>query len=221
MSDVTVTVRGENEVRIAPERATIHLTVRTEASRRGPAVEAVTQLAEPVRSSLTARRDDGTLVEWSSSRLSVHAERPWSDGKRLALVHRAAIDFTATFADAGELSAWVSEATLWDAVEIGPVDWQLTPETRARVEREVAASAVGVAVARAEAYASALGLARVVPIEVADLGLLSDASAPGAPMLKTARAMAFDASGSTGPVMEYEPEDLTVSAAVEARFTAS
>lgn len=220
MSDVTVTVRGENEVRVAPERATIHLTVRTEGSRRGPVVEAVTQLAEPVRSSLAARQEDGTLVEWSSTRLSLHAERPWSDGKRLALVHRAAIDFAATFSDAGELSTWVSDATLWDGVEIGGVDWQLTPETRARVEREVAASAVGVAVARAEAYASALGLGRVVPVEVADLGLMSDASASAVPMLK-ARAMAFDAAGASGPVMEYEPEDIVVSAAVEARFTAS
>lgn len=220
MSDVTVTVRGENEVRVAPERATIHLTVRTEGSRRGPVVEAVTQLAEPVRSSLAAHQEDGTLVEWSSTRLSLHAERPWGDGKRLALVHRAAIDFTATFSDAGELSTWVSDATLWDGVEIGGVDWQLTPETRARVEREVAASAVGVAVARAEAYASALGLDRVAPVEIADLGLMSDASASTAPMLK-ARAMAFDAVGSSGPVMEYEPEDIVVSAAVEARFTAS
>lgn len=68
------------------------------------------RLAEPVRSSITDRADTGSVVEWTSKRLSVRAERPWSnDGKRLAPVYYASIDFTATFAEASDLSIWVSD----------------------------------------------------------------------------------------------------------------
>ena len=39
MSDVVITVRGEHEARIAPERAIAHLTVRAEGHERGVVVE--------------------------------------------------------------------------------------------------------------------------------------------------------------------------------------
>lgn len=110
MSEVTVTVRGEHEARVAPERATIRVGVRADGPERTAVVENVMRLAEPVRSSITDRADTGSVVEWTSKRLSVRAERPWSnDGKRLAPVYYASIDFTATFAEASDLSIWVSD----------------------------------------------------------------------------------------------------------------
>lgn len=220
MSDVTVTVRGENQARIAPERATVHVTVRSDGSDRAGVVDLVMRLAEPVRQSITDRHTGGTVVEWTSKRLSVRAERPWSnDGKRLAPVFYASISFSATFAEATNLSLWVSDVSAWDGVEIGWVDWHLTAETRARVEREVAAQAVGVAVARARAYAGALGLEKVRPLEIADVGLIArDAAA--APVAFKARGTAFAAADS-GASMEFEPEEIVVSATVEGRFLAS
>lgn len=221
MSDVTITVRGENEVRVAPERATIQAVVRAEGPDRAAVVETALRLAEPLRSSITARVDAETIAEWSSKRLSVRAERPWNnEGKRLAPVYYASVDFTATFLDASELSVWVSDVSPWEGVEIGWVNWHLTPETRARVEREVAASAVGVAVARATAYAEALGLQSITPSEIADVGLISSGQpSPTGPMMMKARGAAF-ASADSAPVMQYEPEDITISATVEARFSA-
>jgi uncharacterized protein YggE len=221
MSDVTITVRGENEARIAPERATIRVSVRCEGPQRAAVVEQVRRLAEPLRSSITERQQAGGVADWSSKRLAVRAERPWNtEGKRLAPVFHASIDFSATFRETSELSIWVSDISAWDGVEVGWVDWHLTPETRANAEREVAASAVGVAVARAEAYASALGLGSVTPSEIADVGLISRAEAAPAPqMMMKARGAAFAAADSA-PAMEYEPEDIVISATVEARFTA-
>ena len=220
MSEVTVTVGGEHEARIAPERATIRLSVRAEGADRSAVVEGVMILAEPVRDSVTERAEAGTVVEWTSKRLSVRAERPWnSEGKRLAPVYYASIDFTATFIEASELSIWVSDVSPWEGVEVGWVDWHLTTETRARVEREVAAQAVGVAVTRAEAYAGALGLESVTPVEIADVGLISSGQpAPGAPMMKARGGVAFAADSA--PAMEYEPEEIVISATVEARFIA-
>lgn len=220
MSEVTVTVRGEHEARVAPERATIRVGVRADGPERTAVVENVMRLAEPVRSSITDRADAGSVVEWTSKRLSVRAERPWSnDGKRLAPVYYASIDFTATFAEASDLSIWVPDISPWDGVEVGWVDWHLTTATRAQIERDVAAAAVGVAVTRAEAYAGALGLDEVTPLEIADVGLISSGQpSPGAPMLKARGGVAFAADAA--PAMEYEPEEIVISATVEARFLA-
>lgn len=220
MSEVTITVRGENEARVAPERATIRVTVRADGSQRTTVVDRVLRLAEPVRASITERADAGTVDEWTSKRLSVRAERPWNnDGKRLAPVYYANVDFTATFLEASELSQWVSDISAWEGVEIGWVDWHLTPESRARVEREVAASAVGVAVTRARAYAGALGLENVEAREIADMGLISKAPAMPIPQAVAMRGAAF-AADSAAPAMEYEPEDIVISATVEGRFIA-
>ena len=220
MSDVTVTVRGEHEERIAPERATIRVSVRTEGAERPAVLDSLARLADPLREGIAERADGGTIVEWTSTRLTVRAERPWnSEGKRLAPVYYANIDFTATFVEASELSAWVSDISPLDGVEVGWVDWHLTPGTRARVERDVAAQAVGVAVARAGAYAAALGRHDVTPVEIADVGLISRGSSPAdAPMMKARGGVAFAAD--TAPTMQYEPEDIVVSATVEARFLA-
>ena len=218
MSEVTIAVRGENERRLLPERATVRVTVRAEGPERSAAVEEVSRLTEPVRSSIAERRESGGVVEWTSKNMTVRAERPWNnEGRRLAPVYYANVDVTATFAAAADLSAWVSEISAWDGVEVGWVDWHLTPETSAQVEREVASAAVGVAVARAQAYASALGLSDVVPVEIADAGLISTSSGPTPPAMK-ARSVAFAADAA--PTMQYEPEDIVVSATVEARFLA-
>ncbi|PCE13537.1 neuraminidase [Microbacterium sp. SZ1] len=221
MSEVTITVRGEHERRIAPERATIQVSVRADGPDRGAVIDRVMRLTEPVRASITSRADAGIVVDWTSKRLSVRAERPWNtEGKRLALVHYASVDLTATFTEASDLSEWVSEVSPWDGVELGWVDWHLTPATRAEIERAVAAEAVRVAVTRAEAYAGALGLNEVAPREIADVGLISSGQPSPTPpmMMKAARGAAFAADAT--PAMEYEPEDIAISATVEARFLA-
>ena len=217
MSEVTITVRGEHEARVIPEQATVHLTVRTEGPERAAVLDAAGRAADPVRESLRAGSETALLVEWSSTRLAVRAERPWNaEGRRLAPVFHASIDFTATFSDFSALSLWVSEISENEAVEIGHVDWRLTPETRRRIEQDVATEAIQVAVRRAEAYATALGRAEVVPVSIADQGLLQRQES-AAPML---RAVAFAADSAAGAGMDFQPADIVVSATIEARFTA-
>ncbi len=222
MSEVVITVRGEHEARLLPERAVVHLSVLAEGPERGAVVERVAALTEPVRDDLIARKDAGGLVEWTSRYVSVWSDRPWSpDGKRLAPVHHASVDLSATFTDFAALSWWAGDVAERDGVQVGWIDWQLTPETRARVEREVATDAVQVAVQRANAYAGALGLSAVTALELADVGLLTrdggHESAPAPRMLSA--AFAAD-SGSGGPSLQLRPEEITVSSAVEARFSA-
>jgi hypothetical protein len=222
MSEVTITVRGEHETRVLPEEAVAHLSVRAEGPERGAVVERIAALAAPLRDDLATRKDAGGLSDWSSQRVSVWANRPWNnEGKQLALVHYASVEITATFTDFAALSWWLSEVAERDGVQIDNVTWRLTPATAKSLEADVAAQAVRVAVDRATAYASAIGLASLTPLEIADLGLLTDASPGPAPAPKMMRAMAMGAMDSGGaPAMELQPEDIVVAAAVEARFRA-
>lgn len=220
MSDVIITVRGEHELRVAPERATVHLSVALDGPDRQIVVDRTLSLAAPVRESILAREESGAVTAWTSQRLSIQADRPWNnEGKRLAPVYRAAVDFTATFSDLSEMSVWSTEVSGWDGVTIGYVDWHLTRETEAEVEREVATQAVGVAVSRARAYAQALGLENVTALEIADRGLISESAAPAQMHAKALRGAALDMASA--PPMEFQGEEIAVSATVEARFAAN
>jgi uncharacterized protein YggE len=223
MSEVVITVRGEHETRIAPERAVAHLTIRAEGPERGAVVERMAAFSEPVRDDLASRKIAGTVTEWTSQRVAVWSERPWNpEGKRLAPVHYATVDFGATFTDFAALSWWAGEVAEREGVQLTWIDWQLTPETRTTTERDVASGAVGVAVARATAYAAALGLSTVTPLEIADLGLLtrgdSAESGPAPRMMMAKASFAADAGG--GPAVQLQPEEIVLTAAVEARFRA-
>jgi len=217
MSDVIITVRGEHELHVAPERATIYLAVAMDGPERESVVSEVLRLSAPVRDGITALKESGAVTDWSSRRLDVRADRPWNnEGKQLDLVYRASVDFTVTFADISEMSLWVTEISVWDGVRLGGTEWHLTTETETAAEREVATQAVAVAVSRAQAYAEALGLHEVTPLEISDRGLLSAAPVPM--QAKAMRSAAFDMAGSAP--MEFEGEDIVVSATVEGRFSA-
>jgi len=215
MSEVVITVRGESSARVRAEEAAVRVTVVTDGPSRGPVVERAQERASSVQDGLVAHLRSGEVSEWSSARVSVWSDRPWNnEGTQLPLVHHASVEVSATFTDAGALSWWLGDVAESDDVHVSAVDWRLSPDTRARVEREVAAEAVHVAVERATAYADALGLTSVTAVEIADAGLL--ASRPDQPVPFAARAMAAD----NGPSFSLQPPEIVVSSTVEGRFRA-
>ena len=217
--EITITVRGEHETRVTPEQAVVRLSVVYEGGDREQVVSRALALADPIREGLMAREAGGSVAEWSSARLSVRAERPWnSEGKRRAVVYTAVVDFTATFVELSELSLWAAEVAVGEGVSLESTEWRLTPETRARIEREVAAEVVGAAVARATAYGEALGRPVIDAVEIADVGLISSAGtrAKGDGL----RAVAFAAPMADSAALAFRPEDIVVSGTVEGRFVA-
>lgn len=220
MSDVIITVRGAADARLAPERAVAHISAAVDGPDRAAVIARVAAVAAPVRDDLAARKAAGTIDEWAAQRVAVWSDRPWNDeGKQLALVHHASVEITATFADFALLSDWLNLIATQEALQIGTVDWQLTPETRARTEREVATAAVAVAVERATAYAAAIGRATVTPLEIADVGLLTGGEdAASTPRMYAKAGMSMDAGA---PAVDLRPDEIVVTAAVEARFAAS
>jgi uncharacterized protein len=216
MSDIVITVRGQHSARVTAERASVQVSASVDGPDRTAVVEQATALAAPLHAEVVAHADAGAVDTWSSDRVSVWADRPWNDrGEQLPIVHHATITVAATFTDATALSDWLSELALRDGVQIGGVDWSLSPETRVQIEREVATRAVGEAVRRATAYAQAIGKATVEAIELADVGLLGTGSEePSAP--RHAKAMMMDAGS---PEIDLRPGEITVSAAVDAALT--
>lgn len=223
MGEVTISVRGEHQVQVPAELGIVHVAVSTDGPERPAVVERAVALSEPLRADLARRKDAGQVREWFSERVAIRSERPWSDGRYLAPVHYASVDFKVTFEDSSELSMWVSEIAELDGIQVGHISWQLTPQTAQRVEREVATQAVQVAVERATAYANALGKQQVVAVQLADLGLLSREHASSGPQPRMAGgpAVMAMAADSVGPGLDLHPQELTISAAVEARFSAS
>lgn len=214
MTEVIITVRGESETRVRAEEAAVRVTVSTDGSTRGPVVERAQERAASVQDGLVAHLRSGEVSEWSSARVSVWSDRPWNnDGAQLPLVHHASVELSATFTDAGALSWWLGDVAESDDVQVTAVEWRLAHETRVRVERKVAASAVQVAVERAAAYAEALGLASITAVEIADAGLLDRHPDAAMPRMMAARAEA-------GPSFSLQAPEIVVSATVEGRFRA-
>ena len=98
------------------------------------------------------------------------------------------------------------------------IEWALTEKTKAATVADVRTRAVEDARRKATTYAEALGLADLRCVAVADPGMLGDhSSGGGATPLAYSRAAAAEGAGG----LSFTPEDIAVSAAVDARFLAS
>lgn len=220
MNEILITVRGEAEARVAPEHAVVSAALTSDGPDRAGVVEAVARLVSRVGAELDRLRETGAVSEWSSAQVSVWNERPWNaDGRQLDPVHHATVEVRATFAELDEIGPWLTAAAEADGIRIASIDWRLTPATRAGVESDTATAAVGRAVARATAYAGALGRTAVEPIELADVGLLGTPGAPGAS--ERGPALFARTAADAGPQgLDLRPADIVVTATVDARFRA-
>lgn len=221
-----ITVQGRHSARYPAERATLRLSVNHDGSKREPVFAAATATAEQLRASLTALHDAtaGPVVSWSSDAVRVWGDRPWNnEGKQLAMVYHAVINFTAKFNDFDALSRFVESAATTNGVAIGNLEWALTDERQLAVDNEVRTGAVADAVAKATAYAHAIGLSTVTTTAIADPGMLGDqtgGSGGGYEMVSASRGfMRADSAGTAE--LSLSPEDIEVSATVDARFVAS
>ena len=220
MPDVVITVRGEHHLLVPAELGVAHVVVRFDGPTRGDVVDQAQRLAVVIQEELRAAEGSGSITKWNSERLSVWADRPWNDkGKQLPLVHHASVQLVSEWTDFSALSEWISRASERDGVAIGGLGWKLTPQVEHDTEKAVAQGAVQVAIDRATAYADALGLTNVQAQQIADVGMMSremSMKAP-APMMMARGAMADAAA----PSFALEPEEIEISATVEARFIAN
>src|SRR4051812_49065206 len=178
----TITVQGTHTAWFDAERATVHITAAFDGPRRDEVFAAATRAATDTTALITALfdKDRGPVTWWSSDRVSVWSERPWSNnGKRLPLVYHAAIGVQAKFMEVDALSRLIEQVAVMEGVNVGGIDWDLTDERRIAETDAVRRAAVADAVQKAATYAAAAGLPAPAVIAVADPGMLGDAGTGG------------------------------------------
>lgn len=219
-----MTVRGSFEAHVPPERATVTLAVGFEGPDQGAVygrtVESANAVASLTRSLVEA--DAGPATWWSSDRMRTWSHRPWNqDGQQLPLVFHALARIRVKFRDFDALARFVDDLAARPGVSVEGIEWALTAVRRADLDRDARRRAVADATERARDYAAAAGLGPVTPVALADAGMLGDRSAPvgGTGAVGFARAAA--AGHEAGEGIDLQPEDVTVSATVDARFVAS
>lgn len=220
-SATEITVRGSFEHFCPAERATVHADVGFEGPAIQPVFDRTVRALEVVRASVAALHDPdrGPVTWWSAQEVRTWARRPWNNqGKQLPLVHHARVGLQVKFRDFAELSRWLGvHVETTDGFSLGSVDWALTAVRREELQRDARTRAVRDARTRAQQYADALDLGTVHPVAIADTGMLARAAETAAPVA-FARGAAGGGGGSSEPALV--PEDIGVSAEVEARFVA-
>ncbi|MBM0125028.1 SIMPL domain-containing protein [Pimelobacter simplex] len=216
------TVRGSHSAFQPPERGTAQVTLSFQGPALQPVYDRVVADLEAVKVSVHELHDpaNGPVTWWATQHVRTWAQRPWNkDGKQLPLVHHASVGVQVKFRDFARLATWVGRlVSSAEGFRLDGVTWALTEARRIELERAVRTHAVQDAARRAQEYADALGLGQVRPVAVADAGMLSQGIAPmgGGGPAGYMRAAAKDAGG--GAELDLSPEDIEVSAEVDARF---
>lgn len=215
-----ITVVGHGAATYPPEQCTLALTVRTDGrtaeSASEPAqqlVRELTRLVEPLYNS-----DGGPIDRWSVDQVRHSRHRPFNhDGEKLPYVYQAEASVEVQFSQLDLVDAFVYAASALEGVSIDHFDWDLTESSRTAHTLAVRELAVRDAVSKAEAYASSLGRSGVHAVAVADPGLLPGFAESGGP--ESSARMFAAKSAPAG--FALKPENITISASVHARFTAS
>lgn len=204
-----VRVRGEATADHAPDRATLAVHVRESSpDSRSAALARASEVTAHLRSALDGAEGVRRVV---LSRVSVHEQWSWDPGA--GTNQRAGWEATVggtVEVDAGAVPE-VAEVVAAAGAGIGGVSWEL--DDTAAVRRAVRRAAVDAAREAATDLADAVGRPLGPLRELADPGLSS--AAPGGP--ETMAAMTRGSVGG-GPSLDLDPQDVTVSAVVEATY---
>jgi uncharacterized protein len=222
MSETTISVQGHYSTWYPAERATVSVSIQFDGPTRGPAFENATAAADAVKASIESRYNatSGPITWWSADSVRVWSQRPWNDqGTQLDPVHYAALDCAAKFSDFTALAEWIEIVVALDGVNVSSIEWSLTDAKTTAVTAEVRSRAVKDAVAKATVYAQSIGLGSVTATAIADPGMLGDAQSSPGGYERMAMKSSFD-MGSGAP-LALKPEQIEVSASVDARFTAN
>lgn len=217
-----ITVRGTFSAFQAPERGTVRASIAYEGPDMGTVYDRVAHDLAVVKDSITRLQsaDPAPITWWSAEQLRTWSRRPWhKDGKQLPMVHHATVGVEVKFRDFATLSQWVGEhVSGTTGFRVASVIWALTAARREALVAEARTRAVRDAAARAQQYADALQLGAVRPVAIADAGMLGVQLLPEASSGGT--FMRGAATGAGAGDVELLPEDIEVSATVDARFVA-
>jgi uncharacterized protein len=213
-ASATVAVRGSWTGDVPPELARVCVSVGGRSADRAQSLRDLTRRVDEVRTALEGYGETVESVETGP----VWVRPQFKDGKPRERVtgYLAGVQLRATVVEFGALGDLLLRLADRDMVALTGPFWALRPDSdaylRARTE------AVLDARRRAEEYAAAAGSRLTGLVEIADVGLSPhEGFAPAAATFRTAA----DTSVADDIGFEVEPVPQTVSASVEARFTAT
>ncbi len=222
MPETVITVQGSHDAYYPAERATVTVVIGFEGPERAAVVNQATQGTFALVAGIASRHDPdrGPVTWYATDRIQVWSNRPFNDtGVQLPFVHHAQTTTRAKFRDFEDLAGWLERAAAYPGVQVHGIEWALTEKTKLGAVADVRTRAVEDARRKAQTYAEALGLADLQCVAIADPGMLGDhSSGSGGGGAMYSRAAA-DVGAGAG--LAFTPEDIAVSAAVDARFTAS
>lgn len=212
---VLIAVHGAASRFLPAERGTVHLTVELEHEDRATVMQQVAALHERFSAEAEAFVASDAATWWGSDQLWVRTDHRFehTDENRV-VVQIATARIHVRFRDFAVLSTWLLEAGAVPGIRVERIDWAVTREHERSAARELRVEAVGDAVARAEAYASAIGGTGVTLHAVWEAGLRPSTSG------SEGRAQLMSAFGRRGaePGIALRPEDIEIAAEVTADF---
>lgn len=224
MNDTTITVQGRYSAFYPAERATVALSAHLEGADRTRVFDGTAASAERIRQLIETRldRSSGPVTWFSSDSVQVWSEKPWSQtGKQLPPVFHSRVKFSVKFSDFGALASFIEQVASIDGASVGHIEWSLTESSRTGHLAEVRSRAVKDAVAKASVYAQSIGLGTVRAVAVADQGMLGDTVQAGGTPFDGGVMRVAGSPHPVGPTLELSPEDIELTAVVDARFLAS
>jgi uncharacterized protein len=229
---VTITVTGHADRQFTPNRCTIGLSVHSDGSTRETASEPVTAAVIAVTDLVKALQEqpESPLQRWSLDQVRHDRYRPYHrEAKKRPWVFRSTASVQATFRDFSALGTFIDQVSEIDEVEVGRIHWWLTRKATAKRTAQVRDLAVRNALEKAQGYTQGLGYSEFTAVAIADPGMLG-VTTGGAhhdePVVGGIMPMPMAVSGApTGDfeerqIIELEPDRVTISAHVEARFEA-
>lgn len=208
----TVTVRGTAEAEVEPDRVRIVVAVTAEAAD-GPA--ALAGLVERSAAAGAALDATGDLL-LGRRPAAVSLQPRWSPTGEVSgqTARRTVVVEARAGGPLGELLARLVDVP---GTTVADTAWLVDPGNPAHAR--LRAAAVADARDRAAVYAEAAGL-RLGALEwIAEPGLTRPGDPPRSGWLpQSAEAMARDAGGGGGPVLELRPEPVTVGVEVDVRW---
>ena len=222
MTETVISVQGTHTGWFPAERATVAVSISFDGPDREPVFDSATAALDAVRETIEGLHDpgDGPITWWSADSVRVWSQRPWNEsGEQLAPVHHAALDLSAKFSDFDALARWIEKVVAIPGASVGYIAWSLTEARLTSVTAEVRSRAVKDAVSKASVYAQSIGLGSVTATAIADPGMLGDSSTtPASGYDRMMMKSGLDSAG--GSPLALKPEQIEVSASVDARFVA-
>lgn len=224
---VVISVVGEHTIDSPPERAVLFLTAAFETDDKSRTLELATRLVQELSAELKALTATGGPATWFSvGSVQTHSWRPHADsGAIMPLRFAASVPLQAKFRDFAALAAFSARIGSRPGVRLDRVEWRLTQASERKVKEAALAGAVANARARALVMAKAAGFDDVVASQVADPGLLEGTIGGGGGPVQFEKAdlrlaSAAPVAADLDPdAIDLKPEDVSISAAVHARFS--